>query len=115
MPRVAVRAVISPWLSMVTINAWAGYALRDVFLESAFTAEDLRVGMTWRTIEPSRHPRLRHRRGRFEIAPPPLCARLMRGRSCRVGEDVAILTPHRPGRADFPHPVLHERDSLAAA
>jgi hypothetical protein len=21
----------------------------------------------------------------------------------------------RPGRADFPHPVLHERDSLAAA
>jgi hypothetical protein len=36
-------------------------------------------------------------------------------RSCRVGEDVATLTPHRPGRADFPHPVLHERDSLAAA
>ena len=34
---------------------------------------------------------------------------------CRVGEDVAILTPHRPGRADFPHPVLHERDSLAVA
>src|SRR5689334_6336077 len=26
---------------------------------------------------------------------------------CRVGEDVATLTPHRPGRADFPHPVLH--------
>jgi Transposase zinc-binding domain/Putative transposase len=34
---------------------------------------------------------------------------------CRVGEDVATLTPHRPGRADFPHPVLHERGSLAAA
>ena len=34
---------------------------------------------------------------------------------CRVGGDVAIPTPHRPGRADFPHPVLHERDSLAAA
>ena len=34
---------------------------------------------------------------------------------CRVGEDVAILTPHRPGRADFPHPVLHERDSLTEA
>jgi len=34
---------------------------------------------------------------------------------CRVGEDVATLTPHRPGRADFPHPVLHERASLAAA
>jgi hypothetical protein len=34
---------------------------------------------------------------------------------CRVGGDVATPTPHRPGRADFPHPVLHERDSLAAA
>ena len=31
---------------------------------------------------------------------------------CRVGEDVAILAPHRPGRADFPHPVLHARASL---
>ena len=34
---------------------------------------------------------------------------------CRVGGDVAAPTPHRPGRADSPHPVLHERDSLAAA
>jgi hypothetical protein len=32
----------------------------------------------------------------------------------RVGGDVAIPTPHRPGRADFPHPVLHARASLAA-
>jgi transposase len=31
---------------------------------------------------------------------------------CRVGGDVAAPTPHRPGRADFPHPVLHERGSL---
>jgi len=35
--------------------------------------------------------------------------------ACRVGEDVAIPTPHRPGRAGFPHPVPHERDSLTAA
>jgi hypothetical protein len=34
---------------------------------------------------------------------------------CRVGGDVVAPTPHRPGRADFPHPVPHERDSLAAA
>src|SRR6516225_8324642 len=34
-------------------------------------------------------------------------------KGCRVGEDVTAPTPHRPGRADFPHPVLHERDSLA--
>jgi len=33
--------------------------------------------------------------------------------ACRVGEDVATLTPHRPGRALFAHPVPHERDSLA--
>jgi Transposase zinc-binding domain/Putative transposase len=43
-----------------------------------------------------------------------LIARL-RKKTCRVGGDVAIPTPHRPGRADFPHPVLHERDLLAAA
>ena len=39
----------------------------------------------------------------------------LRKQKCRVGGDVAAPTPHRPGRADFPHPVLHERDSLAAA
>ncbi len=32
--------------------------------------------------------------------------------ACRVGEDVAILTPHRSGRAVFPHPVPHGRASL---
>ena len=39
----------------------------------------------------------------------------LRTQKCRVGGDVAAPTPHRSGRADFPHPVLHERDSLAAA
>jgi transposase len=34
---------------------------------------------------------------------------------CRVGRDVAAPAPHRPGRADFPHPVPHVTDSLAAA
>jgi hypothetical protein len=34
--------------------------------------------------------------------------------ACRVGGDVAIPAPHRPGRADFPHPVLQERGSLTA-
>ena len=37
----------------------------------------------------------------------------LRRSKCRVGGDVAIPTPHRPGRADFPHPVLHGRVSLA--
>jgi hypothetical protein len=31
---------------------------------------------------------------------------------CRVGGDVAVPTPHRPGRADFPHPVLRAQGSL---
>ncbi len=46
----------------------------------------------------------------FEAALAPL-----RRCECRVGGDVAIPTPHRPGRAGFPHPVLHGRVSLAAA
>jgi len=39
----------------------------------------------------------------------------LRKLECRVDGGVAVPIPHRPGRADFPHPVLHERDSLAAA
>ena len=39
----------------------------------------------------------------------------LRKRECRVDGGVAVPIPHRPGRADFPHPVLHERGSLAAA
>jgi hypothetical protein len=31
------------------------------------------------------------------------------------GVQLHYLESGRPGRADFPHPVLHERDSLAAA
>jgi hypothetical protein len=34
---------------------------------------------------------------------------------CRVGEDVAIPTPHRSGRANFQHPVPHGRALLAGA
>ncbi|MGH7057564.1 MAG: DUF6444 domain-containing protein [Acetobacteraceae bacterium] len=32
---------------------------------------------------------------------------------CRVGGEVALPAPHRSGRADFPHPVLHVTGSLA--
>jgi hypothetical protein len=39
----------------------------------------------------------------------------LRKTECRVDGDVAVPIPRRPGRADFPHPVLHERGSLAAA
>jgi len=49
--------------------------------------------------------------------PPVFRARVaaLRKVECRVDGGVAVPIPHRPGRADFPHPVLHERDSLAAA
>ena len=33
----------------------------------------------------------------------------------RVGEDVATLTPHGPGRAEFPHPVLRAGASFQVA
>jgi hypothetical protein len=52
------------------------------------------------------------------LAEPAAFARHLRDLrrvECRVGGDVGAPTPHRAGRADFPHPVLHERDSLAAA
>jgi hypothetical protein len=39
----------------------------------------------------------------------------LRRTECRVDGDVAVPIPRRPGRADFPHPVLHERVSLAVA
>jgi hypothetical protein len=39
----------------------------------------------------------------------------LRRKKCRVDGDVAVPIPHRPGRADFPHPVLHERGSPAVA
>ena len=34
---------------------------------------------------------------------------------CRVDGGVVAPIPHRPGRAGFPHPVLHDRVSLTAA
>ena len=39
----------------------------------------------------------------------------LRKTRCRVGEDVAIPTPHRSGRANFQHPVPHGRALLAVA
>jgi transposase len=36
----------------------------------------------------------------------------IREAACRVGGDVAGPAPHRPGRADFPHPVPRARASL---
>jgi hypothetical protein len=35
--------------------------------------------------------------------------------NCRVDGDVGVPIPRRPGRADFPHPVLHDRGSLSGA
>ncbi|TBR27111.1 MAG: hypothetical protein EPO10_19790, partial [Reyranella sp.] len=47
--------------------------------------------------------------GLYEAArkPAPITAAL-----CRVGGDVSIPAPHRPGRAGYPHPVLHTQGSL---
>jgi transposase len=45
--------------------------------------------------------------GYNELYEPSRAPGPIRSALCRVGEDVAIPAPHRPGRADFPHPVLH--------
>ena len=55
--------------------------------------------LTGRDGSPARNPMLR-------------CRKIAALR--RVGEDVATLTPHGPGRAEFPHPVLHKRVWLTA-
>ncbi len=39
----------------------------------------------------------------------------LRRKNCRVGGGVTAPTPHRPGRAVFPHPVPHGRVSLTVA
>src|SRR3954451_15183856 len=60
---------------------------------------------------PDRTPEVRvnHKRSNLGL----ISAVTNKGELRRVGGDVAIPTPHRPGRADFPHPVPHERASLA--
>ena len=71
------------------------------YLGKAFTAGRLSFFSTLLPLQ-ERSPFLQH------------LARV-RTAECRVGGDVAIPTPHRPGRAGFPHPVLHGRVSLALA
>jgi Putative transposase len=70
-------------------------------LQAAFVAGELHFSGTLATL----------------AEPTAFAVRLdaLRAVECRVGGDVVAPTPHRPGRADFPHPVPHERDSLAAA
>src|SRR3954453_13330295 len=54
---------------------------------------------------PGRTPEVRvnHKRANLGL----ISAVTNKGELRRVGGDVAIPTPHRPGRADFPHPVPH--------
>src|SRR5215217_6253525 len=47
-----------------------------------------------------------------QVADYAACHRAAAIAVCRVGGDVAAPTPHRPGRADFPHPVPRGRVSL---
>jgi len=67
-------------------------------LEKAFTAGQLSFCSSLQPLR-ERVTFLRH------LAPA-------RRAECRVGGDVAGPTPHRPGRADFPHPVRQFMVSL---
>jgi hypothetical protein len=77
---------------------------REVFvarLRAAFVANELRFSSALEAL----------------AEPAAFAERLaaLLGVECRVGGDVTAPTPHSPERADLPHSVLHERDSLAAA
>ena len=83
----------------VLSSLFRGLFLHD--LDKAFTAGELSFFAAYRHLhEPAAFRRY--------LAP-------LHTRRCRVGGDVAIPTPHRPGRADSPHPVLHEGVLLAEA
>jgi hypothetical protein len=132
--RIGITAVLHTWGSALThhphvhmIVPGGGIALdgqRWIASRPAFLLPVRVLGKLFRGVFLSRLTAL-HDAGRLAFfgALAPLAERRaflrhlapVRKKRCRVGGDVAIPTPHRPGRADFPHPVLHERDSLAAA
>ena len=94
-------------------TAWQAHLDRLGFSALKVTPEPVRVateGALWGSVQAHEFlcdaVVLSDDAGQFDIGRHALC---------RVGGDVAAPTPHRPGRADFPHPVLHERASPAAA
>src|SRR6476659_4669248 len=76
--------------------------------ESGLRSDDVR-GRSYAPRGETPVVRPNHRRANVGL----ISAVTNRGELRRVGGDVAVPTPHRPGRADFPHPVPHGRASLA--
>jgi hypothetical protein len=75
--------------------------------ESGLRSDDVR-GRSYAPRGETPVVRPNHRRANVGL----ISAVTNKGELRRVGGDVAIPTPHRPGRADFPHPVPHGRASL---
>ena len=78
--------------------------------ESGLRSDDVR-GRSYAPRGETPVVRPNHRRANVGL----ISAVTNRGEVRRVGGDVAVPTPHRPGRADFPHPVPHGRASLMVA
>jgi hypothetical protein len=94
-------------------KAWLAHLERLGFTKRHVTPDPVRVateGALWGSVQSHKFlceaVVLSDDAGQFNVGRHALC---------RVGGDVTTPTPHRPGRAGFPHPVLHERASLAAA
>jgi hypothetical protein len=93
--------------------AWTAHLAALGIDQLAVTPEPMRIateGALWGTIQA--HGLLP---GTVIVSDDAGQFRLGEHALCRVGGDVAAPTPHRPGRADFPHPVPHERASLMVA
>jgi len=132
--RIGITAVLHTWGSALThhphvhmIVPGGGIApdgLRWVASKPAFLLPVRVLGKLFRRLFLTRLTELHHA-GRFAFfgAQAELADRRrflrhlapVRKKRCRVDGDVAAPIPHRPGRADFPHPVLHERGLLTAA
>jgi hypothetical protein len=93
-------------------KAWLAHLERLGFTKLHVTPDPVRVateGALWGSVQSHKFlceaVVLSDDAGQFNVGQHALC---------RVGGDVTTPTPHRPGRAGFPHPVLHERASLTA-
>jgi hypothetical protein len=105
------RLAAEPETRFADRAAWLAHLDRLGFAALTVTPDPIRVateGAIWGSVQSHDHlcdaVVLSDDAGQFDIGRHALC---------RVGGDVAAPTPHRPGRADFPHPVLHGRGSLA--
>ncbi|WP_258120450.1 DUF6088 family protein [Mesorhizobium onobrychidis] len=87
-----------------TLGLTTQVPIRSVYLTSGRTRK---MNLGKQVVELRHAPRWQLPAHRIPDSPQPV--------NCRVGGGVTAPTPHRPGRAVFPHPVPHGRVSLTVA